>query len=339
MQARESTLYQSWLPRDLSQPSNNSYFGCIHGTRNIEKGAQGSWEPYYSFSEMAGIRYLCPVTSGDWLHIEMTLDVWDLQKLDDRFILRNPSLQTAGVEVLYVQRRVFLSILETFGKIKGPITNVTDMHDFISGFRWCKSTSHSTAVMAARMRTCGRWSIKFCAMGFFRQAMRLCSLTSPHVLRLGKMILMPWGDDGKGQQCLPFGPGPFRIRQGQHQQRSFSRHSCANVLVQFLRFIRIYRIWSTQRWCVNLHKSHRFSWNEMKSCHVVKGRRRDSDAREAGYLQMHCQRESSSLIGTLEYIENMNMTSMTMTMFWIIFGKLVCASQFEPNLNLHASSH
>lgn len=133
---------------------------------------------------------------------------------------------------------------------------------------------------------------------------------------------MPRGDDGKGQQCLPFGPGPFRIRQGQHQQRSFSRHSCANVLVQFLRFIRIYRIWSTQRWCVNLHKSHRFSWNEMKSCHVVKGRRRDSDAREAGYLQMHCQRESSSLIGTLEYIENMNMTSMTMTMFWIIFWKV-----------------
>ena len=42
--------------------------------------------------------------------------------------------------------------------------------------------------MAARMRTCGRWSIKFCAMGFFRQAMRLCSLTSSQVLRLEKII-------------------------------------------------------------------------------------------------------------------------------------------------------
>ena len=59
----------------------------------------------------------------------------DLQKLDDRLMLRNPSLQTAGAEVPYVQRRVFLSTLETFGKIKGPIPNVTDRHDFISGFR------------------------------------------------------------------------------------------------------------------------------------------------------------------------------------------------------------
>lgn len=42
--------------------------------------------------------------------------------------------------------------------------------------------------MAARMRTCGQWSIRFCAMGFFRQEMRLCSLTSSHVLRLGNMI-------------------------------------------------------------------------------------------------------------------------------------------------------
>lgn len=50
IQTRERTLYQSWLPRDLSQPSNNSHFGCKHGTCNIEKGAQGSWEPYYSFS-------------------------------------------------------------------------------------------------------------------------------------------------------------------------------------------------------------------------------------------------------------------------------------------------
>lgn len=237
-----------------------------------------------------------------------------------------------------------------FWKNKGTnnLTNVTDMHDFISGFRWCKSqrwmaVNHNQPLNCSHSRQDAHMRPvvnKILCYGFLQAGYEI--MFTHFFARWENDIsifLIPWGDDGKGQQCLPFGPGPFRIRQGQHQQRSFSRHSCANVPVQFLRFIRIYRIWSTQRWCVNLHKSHRFSWNEMKSCHVVKGRRRDSDAREAGYLQMHCQRESSSLIGTLEYIENMNMTSMTMTMFWIVFGGLVCASQFEPNLNLHASSH
>ena len=124
----------------------------------------------------------------------------------------------------------------------------------------------------------------------------------------------------------------------EYAKASISKDHFHGTHVQFLRFIRIYRIWSTQRWCVNLHKSHRFSWNEMKSGHVVKGRRRDSDAREAGYLQMHCQRESSSLIGTLEYREyEYDLYEYDNVLNY--FGKLVCASQFEPNLNLHASSH
>lgn len=269
-------------------------------------------------------------------------------------MLRNPSLQTAGVEVPYVQRRVFLSTLETFGKIKGPIPNVTDMHDFISGFRWCKSQrwmeiNHNQPLNCSHGRQDAHMRPvvnKILCYGFLQAGNETVFTHFFARIATWEHDISIFASFWCQEETME------KANNAYHLGLDLSEYAKASISKDHFHGPHVPTARAVSQVHSNLsHLIHTNMMCEFTQVTPIQLKRNEEWSRGQRPPQRQwCARSrlfANALSTRVEqpyryigiYIENMNMTSMTMTMFWIIFGKLVCASQFEPNLNLHTSSH